>query len=146
MKRTKFIVPNDLVSLKDNLKPLTGLIFELSKTNSIFLLNGEMGSGKTTLMVEIGRHFSISDPISSPTFSIVNEYETHNGTLVYHFDLYRLKDEEELYDIGFEDYLNKEALVFIEWPVVAKNFLPDNAVSIQIEQVLNGREIIVQHQ
>lgn len=97
-----------------------------------FLFNGEMGSGKTTLIKEIIKQLGVNDNVSSPTFSLVNEYITHKNELIYHFDFYRIKDEEEALSIGIEDYFNKNAWCFIEWPKNAENLLPLNAVEIDI--------------
>ena len=103
-------------------------IGDISKTvlntfsSKIILVEGEMGSGKTTLIKSLVNTMGSDDEVGSPTFSLVNEYVTNKG-LVYHFDLYRIKNLDELYDIGFEDYLVKEAYVFIEWPEKAEEFL-----------------------
>ena len=97
-----------------------------------FLFNGEMGSGKTTLIKEIIKQLGVNDNVSSPTFSLVNEYITYKNELIYHFDFYRIKDEEEALSIGIEDYFNKNAWCFIEWPKNAENLLPLNAVEIDI--------------
>jgi len=103
-------------------------IGDISKTvlntfsSKIILVEGEMGSGKTTLIKSLVNTMGSDDEVGSPTFSLVNEYDTNKG-LVYHFDLYRIKNLDELYDIGFEDYLVKEAYVFIEWPEKAEEFL-----------------------
>jgi len=145
MNSKKFIIPNDLLTLSENMKDLLAFISNLSQSKNVFILEGEMGAGKTTLMVELGRYLKVIDPISSPTFSIVNEYECENGKMIYHFDLYRIEEEEELYDIGFEDYLNKKALVFIEWPDVGAAFLPEDMVKIKISQSIDSREITISY-
>ena len=96
----------------------------LNKISSkIILFNGEMGTGKTTLIKSLIKVMGSEDEVGSPTFSLVNEYETDKG-VAFHFDLYRIKDESELYDIGFEDYISREAWIFIEWPEIAMGFLP----------------------
>ena len=88
-------------------------------TAKTFLFKAEMGVGKTTLVKALLKALYCEDIVSSPTFSLVNEYKAH-GEIIYHFDLYRLNDESELYDFGFEDYLNVNAYLFIEWPELAK--------------------------
>lgn len=88
------------------------------------LLYGEMGVGKTTLVKSIAKALGSRDAISSPTFSIVNEYEIENG-LLYHFDLYRINDIEETYNFGIEDYLYSENWILIEWPELIKPLLND---------------------
>lgn len=99
--------------------------------HKIILFNAEMGSGKTTLIKEILAHLGIEEFEGSPTFSIVNEYNTTTNK-AFHFDLYRINEPEELYDIGFEDYLQDDAYVFIEWPEHAITFLDDNVHTITI--------------
>jgi tRNA threonylcarbamoyladenosine biosynthesis protein TsaE len=82
----------------------------------IWLFRGEMGAGKTTLVKEIGQQMKIKSIVQSPTFSLVNPYETESGEIIYHFDLYRLENVHEVIDIGIEEYLDSGHLCFIEWP------------------------------
>lgn len=98
----------------------------------IFLLYGEMGAGKTTLVNALCRALGVTDPTSSPTFSIVNEYQGKEHS-IYHFDFYRLKEEEEALDMGYEDYFYTDAYCFIEWPEKIPNLLPEDALKINIE-------------
>lgn len=99
---------------------------------------GEMGVGKTTLIKALVKELGGADTVSSPTFGIVNEYHDTNGSLLsFHFDFYRLNDENEALDLGFEDYLNQNVWVFIEWPEKIPSFLPDDAFNIHIE-ILNS--------
>ncbi|MDW5288407.1 tRNA (adenosine(37)-N6)-threonylcarbamoyltransferase complex ATPase subunit type 1 TsaE [Formosa sp. PL04] len=91
-------------------------------TFKTILFYGEMGAGKTTLIKALVKGLGCKDDVSSPTFSIVNEYSIDDG-LVYHFDFYRLNDEEEAYNFGIEDYLDSGAWLFIEWPEKVKNIL-----------------------
>lgn len=107
----------------------------------IVLFDAEMGVGKTTLIKEICKHLGVKDTISSPTYSLVNEYECKDG-LIYHFDFYRLKDEEEAYHIGFEEYLESGAWVFIEWADKVYNLLPKNVTKINIEVLDNQKRIL----
>ena len=105
----------------------------LSGRYSFFLLRGPMGSGKTTLMKYIAAALGCGDMITSPTFSIINEYICDNQT-VYHFDLYRIGSDSELWDTGFEDYLDAGKLLFLEWPEIAEKYLPsDQTVNIAIQ-------------
>lgn len=101
--------------------------------NKIFLFEGEMGSGKTTLIKELSKALGSKDNFSSPTFSIVNDYRCE-GSLIHHFDLYRLESEEELYDIGFEEYVSSGNYLFIEWPEKALSFLDGNFLRVRIEK------------
>ena len=107
--------------LKD-LSSTARLILNQVKTKHI-LFNGDMGSGKTTLISALVKELGGNDLTSSPTFSIVNEYEIPND-IVYHFDFYRINSEEEAYNIGIEDYFHTDAWCLIEWPSVIKNLLP----------------------
>ncbi|MCH2032980.1 MAG: tRNA (adenosine(37)-N6)-threonylcarbamoyltransferase complex ATPase subunit type 1 TsaE [Tenacibaculum sp.] len=106
-------------------------VIQLSK-HKILLFNGKMGVGKTTLIKEICRVLGVEDTISSPTFSLVNEYVTLNEETVYHFDFYRINDEEEALDMGIEDYFYSNNWCLIEWPNNIKNLLPLNSVTINI--------------
>ena len=100
--------------------------------NKILLFYGNMGSGKTTLIKEICKELGVKDRVSSPTFSIVNEYESDQH-VIYHFDLYRMTDEEEAYQIGFEEYIESGHWIFIEWPDRLKSLVPEEASIITIE-------------
>jgi len=109
-----------------SLNELTTIAEEIiaSAKHKILLFNGEMGAGKTTLIKELCKVLQVEDIPSSPTFSLVNEYSTLNNETVYHFDFYRIDDEEEAYDMGIEDYLYNDAWCLIEWPEKIKNLLP----------------------
>jgi len=91
---------------------------------------GEMGSGKTTFIKELCKNLETDDLVSSPTFTIVNEYYTRKGKLIYHFDFYRIKKAEELLDIGFYDYCADMNYVFIEWPEKAEEIIPDDFIRV----------------
>lgn len=106
-------------------------ILEEANGNHIFLFYASMGMGKTTLIKELCKQLGVKENVSSPTFSIVNEYEAE-GKLVYHFDFYRLKDENEAFDLGYEEYFYSGNYCFVEWPEKIENLLPENAVSVHI--------------
>ena len=112
-----------------------------SVNSKIILFHGEMGIGKTTLISEIVKELGYKHDVSSPTFSIVNEYEVDNG-LVYHFDFFRLNDESEAFDIGFEDYLFSGNWCFIEWPNKVDSLLPENVNEIYLEKDQNFKRNI----
>lgn len=107
-----------------------------------WLLHGNMGVGKTTLIKAIVKHLGSTDEVSSPTFSIVNEYELVNDK-IYHFDLYRIKDLEEIYNFGIEDYLDAGHYVIIEWPELIESILTDELESINIEIVSEKQRKLV---
>jgi tRNA threonylcarbamoyladenosine biosynthesis protein TsaE len=103
------------------------------KNNRVFIFSGAMGSGKTTFIKYICKVLGVTAGISSPTFSLVNEYEGSNGSVVYHFDFYRIKDIQEAYDIGYEEYFYSGHYCFIEWPEKIPGLVPADAVEIKIE-------------
>ena len=107
-------------------------ILEEAKGNRIFLFYANMGMGKTTLIKGICKQLGVDENVSSPTFSIVNEYEAE-GKKIYHFDFYRLKDEHEAFDLGYEEYFYSGNYCFVEWPDKIENLLPEDAVSVYIK-------------
>lgn len=113
-----------------------------SASNKTLLFYGAMGVGKTTLIKEICKELGIHDVTSSPTFSLVNEYQSNSGDIVYHFDFYRIEDEEEAYDIGIEDYFYSNAWCLIEWPENIENLVPLNSVQIHLTQLSDGQRNI----
>lgn len=111
-------------------------VLELTNSKTI-LFRGEMGVGKTTLIKAIAKQLGFNKNLTSPTFSIVNEYEISDGFL-YHFDLYRIKKTEELYDFGVEEYIHSGEWNLIEWPERLVDELPDNYAEIQIVSLNNN--------
>lgn len=109
---------------------------------TIWLFEGGMGAGKTTLIKAICGELSVLNSVQSPTFSIVNEYLTDAGETIYHFDCYRLKNVAEAYDIGVEEYLDSGNLCFIEWPDKIEELLPEKFIKISITQLSNGKRSI----
>ena len=102
---------------------------------SVFAFYGQMGAGKTTFIKAVCAELGITETVTSPTFSIVNEYRSDsNGALVYHFDFYRIKELEEVYDMGYEDYFYSGAPCFIEWPELIEELLPEDTVRVTIEE------------
>ncbi|MBQ0769974.1 MAG: tRNA (adenosine(37)-N6)-threonylcarbamoyltransferase complex ATPase subunit type 1 TsaE, partial [Bizionia sp.] len=100
--------------------------------------NGDLGAGKTTLIKELVKTLGCKETVSSPTYSLVNEYEAEN-TSIYHFDLYRLEEEEELYNFGIEEYLNTSHWIFVEWPSLLKPLIDDNYYEITINRLDNDK-------
>tara|TARA_B100000427_G_scaffold195032_1_gene162124 strand:- start:248 stop:664 length:417 start_codon:yes stop_codon:yes gene_type:complete len=111
--------------------------------NRIFIFYGEVGAGKTTLIKHLCHHLNVMDPVSSPTFSIVNEYMTSENKKIFHFDLYRLNNIEEVIDMGVETYLNTDNYCFIEWPDLIESLLPKNYSILNIRFVGCKRKLIV---
>ena len=110
-------------------------------TTKTLLFYGDMGVGKTTLIKELAKELGVKEPLSSPTFSIVNEHVLENDIL-YHFDCYRIEHEEEAFDIGIEDYLDAGHWCFIEWPDKIKGLLPDETTRIHLTKNQNGSRIV----
>lgn len=107
---------------------------------SVFAFYGSMGAGKTTFIKAVCEELGVEDVITSPTFAIVNEYRSEEtGELIYHFDFYRIKKLEEVYDMGYEDYFYSGALCFIEWPELIEELLPADAVRVWIEETEGGK-------
>ena len=108
-----------------------------NSASNVFLFYGDMGVGKTTLIKELVKQLGVIETSSSPSFSIVNEYDTPKGA-IYHFDFYRIKDIAEAFGIGLEDYLYSGAYIFIEWPEKIDRLLPEDANKINIKINNNG--------
>ena len=111
--------------------------------STVFAFYGNMGAGKTTFVKAVCEELGVDDVITSPTFSIVNEYRSEQtGELIYHFDFYRVKKIEEVYDMGFEDYFYSGALCFIEWPELCEEVLPNDTVKVSINEEPDGSRTI----
>ena len=107
--------------------------------HTVFAFYGKMGAGKTTFIKAVCEAMGVTDVITSPTFAIVNEYSLpHDGGRVFHFDCYRIKRIEELFDLGYEDYFYSGCPCFIEWPELIEELLPDDAVRVAIEEQPDG--------
>ena len=122
----------------------------------VFAFYGKMGAGKTTFVKAVCEELGVEDVITSPTFAIVNEYTAtppmasansssfilHSSFQIYHFDFYRIKKLEEVYDMGYEEYFYSGALCFIEWPELIEPLLPDDAVRVTIEEQPDGSRLV----
>jgi tRNA threonylcarbamoyladenosine biosynthesis protein TsaE len=129
------------ITLADLPLVATALLKAESHTK-VWLFVGDMGAGKTTLIKEICRHIGVTEAMSSPTFSIINEYQTRDGEKVFHFDFYRIKREEEAIDIGTEDYFYSGQFCFVEWPERVANLIPEQYTVIKMESVDSQTRII----
>lgn len=109
----------------------------------VFAFYGKMGAGKTTFIKAVCESLGVDDVITSPTFAIVNEYTSAtSGDTIYHFDFYRIKKLEEVYDMGYEEYFYSGALCFIEWPELIEELLPEDAVKVTIEEQEDGSRTV----
>ena len=108
----------------------------------VFAFYGKMGAGKTTFIKAICEELGVEDVITSPTFAIINEYSGKDDT-IYHFDFYRIKKLEEVYDMGYEDYFYSGALCFIEWPELIEEVLPEDAVKVRIIEKEDGTRAVL---
>ncbi len=105
---------------------------------------GGMGAGKTTLIKQICRELKVLDLVSSPSFAIINEYRCEDGRPVYHFDLYRMKKPEELFEIGADEYLYGGDICLIEWPEKAEDHIPSERINVNLQLLTDGsREISI---
>ncbi|MCC6601007.1 MAG: tRNA (adenosine(37)-N6)-threonylcarbamoyltransferase complex ATPase subunit type 1 TsaE [Crocinitomicaceae bacterium] len=135
------MVPDTYICISpDDLPRVAAAFVKKFSQPDVFLLKGEMGVGKTTFMCALCKEMGAS-PASSPTYSLVNEYETASGQLIYHFDLYRIRSISEALDLGIEEYLGSGEWVFIEWPEVISPLLSDNCNFIEIIEISGSREI-----
>ena len=111
-------------------------------SHTVFAFHGQMGSGKTTLIKELCRVKKVEDVVTSPSFSLVNEYRLPDGASIFHIDLYRIRDEEEARQAGMEDVLYSGALCFVEWPEKAPGLFPPGAVDVYLEVMSDGQRRI----
>lgn len=108
----------------------------------VFAFYGHMGAGKTTFIKALCVAMGVEDVITSPTFSLVNDYTDRNGNSIYHFDFYRIKKLEEVYDMGYEDYFYSGSLCLMEWPELIEELLPEDAVKVTITEQADGSRTV----
>ena len=127
-------------SLKD-LDNIAKLLLEKFPNQRVFAFYGKMGAGKTTFIQAICRNLGSTDNITSPTFAIINEYNLPHSSL-FHFDFYRIKNLEEAFDMGYEDYIYSGKYCLIEWPEMIESLLPENIVEVKINVLEDNLRII----
>lgn len=119
------------ITSQDELKFVAAQLIAFAEGEKFVIFEGEMGAGKTTFIKSLCEALGVSDNVSSPTYSIVNEYECPNGT-VFHFDFYRLKNVQEAYDIGYEEYFYSGQYCLVEWPSKVEELLPETFIKVEI--------------
>lgn len=130
-----------VVNCVSELEEASTLLLELINDNNIVCFYGDMGVGKTTFIKEICKKLGVKDVVSSPTFSIINEYLTENDESIYHFDFYRIETQEEAFDMGYEEYFYHGDLCLIEWPEKISSIIPDNIIKVQMTSSNEQRTI-----
>ncbi|MFU8844693.1 MAG: tRNA (adenosine(37)-N6)-threonylcarbamoyltransferase complex ATPase subunit type 1 TsaE [Bacteroidales bacterium] len=129
----------------ESLPAVAKKLIKSCKDSRIFAFYGDLGAGKTTLIKAICQQLGVTDTVNSPTFSLINVYQSPLGE-IFHFDLYRIKSVEELFDIGYEDYFFSGNLCFIEWPDKIEDYLPPGTVKIKIQvDPADGTRVIIVH-
>lgn len=126
---------NDIATIRDTAREF---INHIPPQHKVLAFYGAMGAGKTTFIKAVCEEMGVEDVITSPTFAIVNEYTDAEGQPVYHFDFYRIKKMEELYDMGYEEYLNSGGFCLMEWPEMIEEALPDDTLRITIKENADG--------
>lgn len=133
---------NITINTVDNIHEAAKQFVAQMGKDQIFAFYGKMGAGKTTFIKAICEEMGVTDVINSPTFAIVNEYVDANEQPIYHFDFYRIKKAEEILDIGFEDYINSNAVCFMEWPEMIEEYLPEETIRLSIQENEDGTRTI----
>lgn len=123
-----------IINSIEDIKVAAKTFVENMGKGDVFAFYGGMGAGKTTFIKALCRSLGVEDVITSPTFSIVNEYHSVDDAVIYHFDFYRIKKLDEVYDMGYEEYFYSGNRCFIEWPELIEDLLPENAVKVKIEK------------
>ena len=126
----------------DTIRSAARQFIENIGSSRVFAFYGKMGAGKTTFVKALCEELGCDDVITSPTFAIVNEYTDGEQQPVYHFDFYRIKKLEEVYDMGYEEYFYSGALCLIEWPELIEDVLPDDTVRVTIEEQADGSRLL----
>lgn len=127
----------------DNIREAAKAFLDGMGTGKVFAFYGKMGAGKTTFIKAICEELGVTDVITSPTFALVNEYTSADGSPIYHFDFYRIKKLDEVYDMGYEDYFYGGSLCFLEWPELIEEILPEDVTKVTITEEADGSRKVV---
>lgn len=117
---------------EEELPEVADALLDALNGRMVVALRGEMGAGKTTLIRAVADALGVEDQVTSPTFALVNQYEGANGERLFHFDFYRIDDEREAFDLGYEEYFYSGDLCFVEWPEKIESLLPEEVVEVRI--------------
>lgn len=140
MTKEDYKVNNMEIKIKslDNIREAAKAFLDGMGTGKVFAFYGKMGAGKTTFIKAICEELGVTDVITSPTFALVNEYTAADGSSIYHFDFYRIKKLDEVYDMGYEDYFYGGSLCFLEWPELIEEILPEDVTKVTITEEADG--------
>ena len=129
----------------EDLSQVSDLLIEWRDKSNIIALYGTMGAGKTTLIKNLCKKLGVQDEVNSPTFALVNEYQTDTLDSIFHFDFYRINRLQEAYEIGLEEYFSGEGLCFVEWPEKIEELLPEDIVKVSISASESGsRSVLIE--
>jgi tRNA threonylcarbamoyladenosine biosynthesis protein TsaE len=131
-----------IIKDKSHLHSAAEKFLKLTGEDRIFAFYGEMGAGKTTIIRSICLALGATDTVTSPTFTLVNEYKTASGSSIYHIDFYRIKKPEEVFDFGIEEYFDSGSFCFMEWPELIESFLPPGTTRVRITVGPNEERIV----
>lgn len=133
---------NFIAHTPEDLEPAAKALAQMLTDKPVVAFYGAMGVGKTTFIKVLCQQLSVIDTVNSPSFAIINEYRTADDQQVFHFDLYRIKEPQELMDIGGDDYFYSGHICLVEWPEKAEAFLPDGRVNVSMEELTDGSRSI----
>ena len=120
------------INSEEQLTEVAEALLDALDGRTVVALRGEMGAGKTTLVRALAEHLGVEDQVTSPTFALVNQYEGANGERLFHFDFYRIDDEREAFDLGYEEYFYSGDLCLVEWPEKIERLMPDEVMEVRI--------------
>jgi tRNA threonylcarbamoyladenosine biosynthesis protein TsaE len=133
----------EIVFELDEIEKTAKYFLQLNQKSKLFAFSGDLGAGKTTFINALCREMGVTETVTSPTYSIIQEYATEIGEVIYHIDLYRVKDEREAMDAGIEDCLNSEEICMVEWPERAPEIFPSETIFTRIETIsANKRKLM----